>query len=61
MFSIFSQAAMPFMAMWKKEPRSRMGRKKSAERRRIIRHPKRDTVPSLSCNSPSTAPRAAPP
>ena len=43
---ILSLAAIPFMAIWKKEPSWRMGRKKSAERRIMAKQPPKEMAPA---------------
>ena len=58
---IFSLAAMPFMAMWKKLPSWRMGMKKSADRRMMSRHPAKSTCPARYWVTERITPRAAPP
>ena len=56
-----SLAAMPFMAMWKKLPNCRMGRKKSAASRMISRQPANDTWLPIYCVTAMMTPSAAPP
>ena len=56
-----SLAAIPFMAMWKKLPSCRMGRKKSAASRMINRHPARETWFPAYWVAAMIMPRAAPP
>ena len=58
---ILSLAAMPFMAIWKKEPSCRMGIKKSAASRIISRHPSRETPPLWYWVTAMMTPSAAPP
>ena len=56
-----SLAFMPFMPMWKKLPRMRIGRKNSAASRMNMSTPARESSPLAKRAKADTMPTAAPP
>ena len=52
---------MPFMAVWKYDPKVRMGMKKSADRKMTANAAKNGTLPEAYCTSATMMPIAAPP
>ena len=61
MRNIVFAALMPFMAVWKSEPRRRMGKKNSWERNTTAKAPVKPMAPIASCHMARMMPAAAPP
>ena len=61
MAKILSLAAIPFIAMWKNDPRSLRGIKNSDARRIIVRAPAKLNVPARNSDAATIIPAAAPP
>ena len=51
---------MPFMAVWNSDPRRRMGKKNSCDKKTMRKAASKPIFPLASCNAATIMPSAAP-